>query len=85
MAARSGFWSRHRFDPSLWDERDWREHWADQRGQPLTGLPLSPPPAHSVGGFSLFPEQEKARQAEERSEQIDFFLRAMKKVRPRRG
>ena len=76
---------RHLISSDNWDKRDWREHWADQRYQPLNETLPAPPPTHTLApGFSLFHETQRARRAEERSEDVDHFLRAMK-VRPRRA
>jgi hypothetical protein len=76
---------RHLISSDLWDARHWREHWADLRHKPLNETLPAPPPVHMLApGFSLYPETERALAAEERSEDVDHFLRAMK-VRPRRA
>ena len=72
------------FAPSkYWDRRDWKAYHEEVRDRSINAVPPQPEPAHLLGAFSMFPEKEKQRQAEEQSRSVDRFLEAMG-VRPKR-
>ena len=63
---------RHHLDPSLWDERDWREHYRELRYQPLNKEPTPPQPRHTAPTWSLFPAKRSPGGV--RSTRVDAVL-----------
>jgi hypothetical protein len=75
---------RHLVSSDMWEPRDFREARAEKLYQPLNETLPPPTPTHSIpAGFSLNAEEQRRRERELRSEQVDHFLEASG-VRPRR-